>query len=37
MVIIIILIIFKKSMENYTHEFPGNINTHKLQKITLLF
>ena len=26
----------KKDMQNYTDKFPGNINKHELQKITLL-
>ena len=26
----------KKDMQNYTDKFPGNINIHELQKITLL-
>ena len=26
----------KKDIENYTDKFPGNINIHELQKITLL-
>ena len=26
----------KKDMQNYADKFPGNINIHELQKITLL-
>ena len=26
----------KKDTQNYTDKFPGNINIHELQKITLL-